>query len=139
MKQILQNMKKNTTKTGNVGESVAVEYLQNCGYKILDRNYWQKWGEIDVVAEKEGKVHFVEVKAVTHETKAQLEWAVTHETWQPEEQVHKFKLHQIEKALETWISEHKYKGKWQIDVIAVRLVPHETYAIINMLENVTEA
>ncbi len=130
--------KKNTTKTGNLGESVACEYLIRLGYSILERNFWKKFGEIDIVALKDGKIHFVEVKTVTHETKRGLEWAVTHETWRPEELVHKFKFHQIEKALQAWVLENRWEGEWQIDVVALRLVPRETFASVNFIENVTE-
>lgn len=138
MKQIEPNFKKNTTKTGNLGESLACEYLIRHGFTIMDRNYRQKFGEIDIIARNKTKVHFVEVKTAAHETKRSLEWAVTHETWRPEEMVHKFKIHQISKTLEAWLTEKKYHGDWQIDVLAVRLVPRETYASVNFLENITE-
>lgn len=129
-------MSKNTRKTGDLGESIAVKHLQTKGFTILTQNYLKKWGEIDIVAEKEGIVHFIEVKTVSYETKVDLTRAVTHGTWRPEEQVHRRKLHQIDKALQTWICENNYKGEWVIDVIAVRIVPRETYATVNMIENV---
>jgi putative endonuclease len=127
---------KNTTAIGNLGESVAARYLQDKGYDIVERNYWKKWGEIDIVCKRHDRIHFVEVKSVSYETKELLEYAVTHETWRPEEQVHAFKMRQIQKAAETWISEHSYAGDVQVDVIAVRLVPRETFATVNLIENV---
>lgn len=128
--------KKNTTATGNLGESIAAHYLQRHGYDLLERNYWKKWGEIDIVCQKEGRVHFVEVKAVSYETRAKLDYAVTHETWRPEELVHAFKQRQIHRAAETWISEHGYGGEVQIDVVTVRIVPRETLATVNLIENI---
>lgn len=138
MKQLIrmQVKNKNTRAIGNIGEGIAATHLQNIGYVIVERNYWKKWGEIDIVAKKGALIHFVEVKTVSYETKADLEHAVTHETWRPEELVHTFKLHQIHKALETWISENAYDGEWQIDVVAVRVVPRETFSTINLIENV---
>lgn len=66
---------------GQIGENIAVKHLKKLGYKILDRNYRKKWGEIDIIAEKiESKslfqrvfkpkkiLHFIEVKSVSHET-----------------------------------------------------------------------
>ena len=134
--QIMTKNKKNTKEIGSLGEKVAVEYLLRNGFSILITNYWKKWGEIDIIAKKINRVHFVEVKSVAYETKGKLEYAVSHETWRPEEQVHQFKIHQIEKALETWISENNYEGEWQIDVLAIRLVPHETFATVKYIENI---
>ena len=136
MENMTQNSK-NTKQTGEAGERVACDYLKRLEYTILERNYWKKWGEIDIVAQKGESVYFVEVKTVSHETKGELEYAVSHETWRPEEQVHQFKLRQIAKALETWISENNYNGEWQIDVLAIRIVPRETYATVNHIENIT--
>lgn len=121
-------MAKNTRKIGNLGEEIALEYLLRQGYTCNERNYLQKWGEIDLVMEKQGVVYFIEVKTVSHETRQQLEYAVTHETWRPEELVHAHKLHQIEKALQTWLEQNKYEGEWEIGVVAIRMVPHETFA-----------
>lgn len=128
--------KKNTKTIGKLGENLAVKYLVDKGFAIVETNYWRKWGELDVIAKKDEKIHFVEVKSVSYETKRELEYAVTHETWRPEELVHQFKIHQISKALETWISEKGYTGDWQIDVIAIRIVPRETFASVTHLENI---
>ena len=52
-------------KTGNLGEELTASFLEGKGYKIIERNYRKKWGEIDIVAELDGVLHFVEVKALT--------------------------------------------------------------------------
>jgi hypothetical protein len=57
-------------KVGDIGESVACNYLLKENYKIIGRNYLKKFGEIDIIAEKGGIYHFVEVKTVTHVTMA---------------------------------------------------------------------
>ena len=130
--------KKNTKKIGDLGEKIAQQYLVKNDFKILDTNYWRKWGELDIVAKKGDMVHFIEVKTVSHETKSALEYAVSCGTWRPEELVHRFKLHQISKALQTWVFENKYKGDFQIDVISVRIVPHETFSTIKYIKNIIE-
>jgi putative endonuclease len=53
---------KNTRCTGNEYETQAVAYLENKGYKILDRNYTVRQGEIDIVARDEKYLVFCEVK-----------------------------------------------------------------------------
>ncbi len=62
-----KTVKKQTEKqiVGKIGEDCACKYLQKLGYKIVDRNYLKKWGEIDIVAQKDKKLHFVEVKSVS--------------------------------------------------------------------------
>ena len=57
-----------TQKTGEIGENIAVKFLMKHGFSILDRNYTKKWGEIDIVAEKDNKISFIEVKSVSCET-----------------------------------------------------------------------
>ena len=47
---------------GTIGESVAAEYLEEKGYRILERNFTACGGEIDVIAEKGDTLVFVEVK-----------------------------------------------------------------------------
>ncbi len=138
MEQMLRysSAMKNTKLIGAVGETIAAGYLQKRGYSIVDRNYSRAWGELDIVAKKWEVIHFIEVKTVSYETREALQYAVTHETWRPEEQVHAFKFHQLEKILETWLAEHHYEGEWVIDVIGVRAVPRETYATVNFIENV---
>lgn len=49
-------------QTGKKGEEIAVRYLQGRGYRIIERNYRTRWGEIDIVAKDGGTVVFVEVK-----------------------------------------------------------------------------
>ena len=55
-------MSENRGILGRTGEELATAYLQKAGYKILIRNYRQKCGEIDIIAEEKGTLVFVEVK-----------------------------------------------------------------------------
>lgn len=48
---------------GNIGEETAVNYLIGNGYRILDRNYRSRYGEIDIIGEDNGYIAFVEVKS----------------------------------------------------------------------------
>jgi len=47
---------------GSQGEDIAVSFLEAQGYSVLDRNYRQRFGEIDIVAIERGVLVFVEVK-----------------------------------------------------------------------------
>jgi putative endonuclease len=50
-------------KRGDKGEDKVVEFLKKRGFKIVDRNYQNRFGEIDIIAYRSGKLHFVEVKS----------------------------------------------------------------------------
>ena len=53
-----------TKDKGNYFEDKAVAYLQECGYLLVERNFYaKKLGEIDIIATKDGVYHFVEVKS----------------------------------------------------------------------------
>lgn len=54
----------NRRQTGSLGEDIATKYLKNQGYQIIDRNVERRWGEIDIVAQKNNIPIFVEVKTV---------------------------------------------------------------------------
>jgi len=56
-----------TRSKGNYGENLAAEYLEEEGYSILKRNFhFGRNGEIDIIAEKDGELVFIEVKYRTN-------------------------------------------------------------------------
>lgn len=52
---------------GDCGEEFAAKMLENSGYEIMERNFWTKTGEIDIIARKDGVLHFIEVKTRTND------------------------------------------------------------------------
>ena len=52
----------NKRSLGSLKEDLAVNYLENLGYTILERNFWTRFGEIDIIAENKNHIIFVEVK-----------------------------------------------------------------------------
>ena len=52
----------NRKNTGNVGENIATRYLEKLGYRILERNFRCKLGEIDIIARDKDETVFIEVK-----------------------------------------------------------------------------
>ena len=77
---------------GKEGEDVAAQYLNEKGYKILDRNFACKRGEIDIVAFKDEQIIFVEIKSRTS-TKYGL----------PSEAVTKEKIKHLLRTAETYL------------------------------------
>lgn len=50
---------------GNEAEAEAIRFLQQEGFVIVETNFYSRFGEIDIIASKEGVLHFVEVKSGT--------------------------------------------------------------------------
>jgi len=107
-------------KKGDAGEGVALNYLKKRGYKILERNYENKIGEIDVIAKKDGAVIFVEVKT---QDVGKLEYDETGARLYPERSVDWRKQRKLIKTAEYYLLEKDYDEdtSWQIDVIGVDL------------------
>jgi len=55
-------MRKTTKSIGDYGEEIAANYYKKDGYKIIERNYHASHNEIDIIAENERFIVFVEVK-----------------------------------------------------------------------------
>ncbi|PHV71180.1 YraN family protein [Sporanaerobium hydrogeniformans] len=52
----------NKRELGNYYEELAVQYLKEKGYRILNKNFYCRFGEIDIIAEQNKTLVFVEVK-----------------------------------------------------------------------------
>ncbi|MFA5742388.1 MAG: YraN family protein [Candidatus Paceibacterota bacterium] len=111
-------------ETGQLGEQMAIEYLENKGYEILDRNYVFRvpqgppMGEIDIVAKKNKIVVFVEVKTLRVDEKSGSEPLI-----RPEEKVNYQKMRKLARAAENWLIKNEIglDKPWQIDIIAVKI------------------
>lgn len=113
-----------TQKIGEIGENVATRFLMKHGFSVLDRNYTKKYGEIDVVAEKENKLYFIEVKSITKDNLADN---VPHETkndaYRPEENMHPWKMKRLSRTIQAYLMSHKIpeNKEWQVDLFVVYL------------------
>jgi putative endonuclease len=87
-------------KSGKSGEDLAVSCLRKEGYRIIERNYRTKLGEIDIIADCKGCVCFVEVRS-----KNSLAFG------SPEDTIIKKKQHQITKAALLYIKRHKLEDR----------------------------
>lgn len=122
-------MKLFTTKQkGDIGEKYTERYLKKNGYKILERNYRQKCGEIDIIAQKGEYIIFVEVK-----TRAQNFIS------RPYEAVDRRKMLKIKKTAALYIAEKQPDSYFRFDVSEVFTDTQSGKAVdINYIENAFE-
>lgn len=116
-------MKRFNRATGRHAEDLAVTALQDKGYTILERNFGNKFGEIDIIAKDGNTLVFVEVKA-----KKGTEMGL------PEEMVSRGKLAKI-RHMATVYTEGK-SVLCRIDVVAVVLNAYDTLLRLTHYENV---
>ncbi len=98
----------NNVEIGQKGENIATRYLRLRLYKILERNYRRKTGEIDIIAKKGGYIIFIEVKYRNNTDKGL-----------PREAVTPFKQRQIKRTAEMYILENKLDCNMRFDVIEI--------------------
>ena len=94
---------------GKFGEDIATKYLQKKGYKIIERNFSCRQGEIDIIAKDFSELVFIEVKTRTSK-----------EFGEPAEAVNAIKKKHIERAAEYYLYKTKQQNKFiRFDVIEV--------------------
>ena len=126
-----------TTKreTGNKGEDIACKFLEGKKYKIIDRNYLKKYGEIDIVAQKEKTTLFIEVKSVTHEM--QDKFSHENDRYRPEDNIHPEKFRRLSNVVQSYLSENNLEeSEWKFGVITVILDKKKRIARVKFIEDV---
>jgi len=96
----------NSRRIGNLAEEKAVQFLENSGYQIIERNFYSRFGEIDIIALKDKIYHFVEVKSGN--------------SFEPIYNITPAKLKKIIKTMNFYLKKHKIKNSYQIDAIIIK-------------------
>lgn len=104
-------MFRNNKNIGELGENLAIKFLKRLKLSIITRNYRQKSGEIDIVAEDGEELVFIEVK-----TRSSTKYGT------PAEAVTPTKQQQIVRVTREYISRHDlFHKNVRFDVITVLL------------------
>lgn len=111
-------------KTGVWGEIYAARYLRDNGYRIVTSNYRSRLGEIDIIAEKNKNICFVEVKTRGENPIAE-----------PMEAVDTAKQSRIIATAKLFMKVYEYKLQPRFDVCEVWLDKNFEVRKINYLEN----
>jgi len=103
---------------GRIGEEIASKFLERKGFVIIERNFRKPWGEIDIIAEKDRIVRFVEAKTVSRESSSDFSREMD---YRPEEMVTNSKLRKLARTAALYMEQKKDKKEYQIDVVGVIL------------------
>lgn len=96
---------------GSAGERLAARWLEARGYRVVARNWRCPYGELDIIAEEQGELVFVEVK-----TRRGVAYGA------PEEAITASKRAHLIAAAQSYLAEHQSEARpYRIDVMAVQL------------------
>ena len=117
---------------GDIGEDIVCKLLLRKGYKIVERNYLKPWGEIDIIAENDKNLVFVEVKSVSRE-------GGSCESFRPEENLHPQKLRRLYRTIQTYLIDKKVPEDraWRIDLACVFMDFSTRKARVEVIENIS--
>lgn len=113
-------------KIGEMGERVAVSYYQKQGYQIIEQNYTRSVGEIDIVAQKGGRLYFIEVKAKR---------AASGQGIDPGENMHKSKRVRLRRVIGEYLKDLESFTQWQCDLAIVVLDMKTRLAKVSVVRN----
>lgn len=100
-----------TKDLGKYGEYLAINDLLSKSYKIIQKNWKSKTGEIDIIARKDGITVFVEVKAL-----------LKNQSFAPEDHFTDFKIKKLRKLAQTYFLLNKLEPKdYRFDLIAIEI------------------
>lgn len=105
------------SKLGKLGENLACEHLVNKGYKLVARNFRQKWGELDIIAKAPDKtLVFIEVKTMQKAGEQGLK---------PEDQMTAAKIKKFKKAACFYAGSRpeliNEKKGWRLDLLTLTI------------------
>ena len=120
--------KSNKRELGAFGEKLAKDFLKKKGYRLRESNYRCREGEIDIVAQQEDYLVFVEVR-----TKSSLDFGT------PEESITQAKKEKLIASALTYTTTHQnIPSLWRIDVVAIELDDKGQTKRIELIENAIE-
>jgi len=97
-------------ETGKTGEKLAADWLEKKGFTILEKNWRNKRLEVDIIAEKDNLLHFIEVKSRSSQNYGL-----------PEESVSLKKIENLLNASVEYLNRYPTQKRIQFDVLAITM------------------
>lgn len=127
---------KSRKEVGALGEKVAAEYLRRRSFAITDRNVTRKTGEIDLIAEKDEVLHFVEVKTILIDEFP--DDRKNRDEYDPSLNLHETKIRKVARTGEWYVAEKNWEGEWQVDGCLVWLRRRDGMARVSYLPQIIQ-
>lgn len=105
-----------STELGRAAEQAAIDYLIKEKWELVDRNWRNRWCEIDIIMKTSQRAHFKRTQ-VLHFVEVKYRSNLLFGSGL--EYITSKKLKQMQLAAENWLVENSWSEPWQIDVMAV--------------------
>lgn len=105
-------------KRGREGEQIALEYLLQRGFKLMERNWRHRHLEVDLIMEKGGMVHIVEVRSKSFPAIVD-----------PLESVGRAKRNNLIKAANYYVLDRRIDSEVVFDIVSVLFLPNGDYNV----------
>ena len=133
----MKNFTSKSQKIGELGEDIACKFLEKHGFSILERNYTKKWGEIDIIAQKEERLYFIEVKSKSVVSLDYVSNRQNSEIFNPEDNMHPWKLKRLRRVVETYLINKRIGNlNWKFDLLVVYIDIENRVSRVKVIENV---
>lgn len=131
----MKHFSSETQKLGEYGESLCCKWLNENHFKVLERNYTKREGEIDVIARKGEVLHFIEVKSVSYETQENFD---TRLIYNPAQNVTRHKIRKCYTVIKHYLREKhvSYETPFQFDVYVIYIDRNGKDHKLKRIENV---
>jgi putative endonuclease len=119
---------------GKIGENITRTFLMKHGFKVKTTNYRTRFGEIDIIAQKDNRLHFVEVKSIKVRSFDHLDTLHV----KPEDNLTQDKWSHLVISAETYLR-HKNVARetlWQMDLACVYINPETREGKVVLMENI---
>ena len=112
----------NNRELGTYGEKLATNFLRQHGYKILEKNFWCRYGEIDLIAKSNDYISFIEVKLGSQQSFVPLE-----------NKINNYKQKKMKQVAQYYLNFRNFKSDFRFDVVLI--TDDGTKPQINLIKN----
>lgn len=115
----------NTRNQGKKAEEYVCKYLSTQGYKIIERNFTIRGGEIDIIASQAGEIVFVEVKSLHKDSSLDLA-----------ETISSAKKRHLIRSCRIWLGRNKRtEVDWRIDFVGIKFTSYDKITSLKHIRN----
>jgi putative endonuclease len=117
----------NTRDKGKLGEQIALKYLLKNNYHLVTKNFYTRFGEIDIIAldKKLNELVFIEVKARNSDYYGY-----------PEDAIDYYKFNKLTKTAQLYLARYNINSAYRFDCLSLELNPIKRLARVRHFINI---